>query len=327
MLKSFQDDVIMLVDDDPACIQAMHKALQGLAKICFATSGADAIQLLERQAPTLLLLDAMMPGMSGFQVCEWLKAQPQYSEIPLIFVTSHNDAEVEVAGLNLGASDFIAKPINPGLLYARVRTQLRLRRLVISLHELSDRDSLSQASNAKVLSRSLDSELARSHNSGAPLSLLMIDIDHFTAYNQLLGNRRGDDGIARIGTALLGMSAPPGTVVARLVGGRFAILLPEVDDAAATAFAERALDAVEALSIDHPDSPLCRHVTVSIGVASFEPSGARVGARPDASVLLHASATALRAAKADGRACLSKHAAIGTDTRAAPALGIGVAYS
>ena len=116
-MVNFDHVSLLLVDDDPMAIHTLAKALQGLGRQRFATSGLAALQLAREAPPDLILLDAEMPGMSGFEVCEALSADPALSHIPVIFITSHNDEASEEAGLSLGAVDFIAKPVNPDSLY------------------------------------------------------------------------------------------------------------------------------------------------------------------------------------------------------------------
>src|SRR6202040_1975180 len=114
---------ILLVDDDPDAIKLLSRILSGSGCLRFATTGEDALRLARESAPDLMLLDAEMPGMSGIQVFEALKAESRLADVPVIFVTSHSDAEFEVAVFDKGAVDFIAKPVSPPLVLARVRSQ------------------------------------------------------------------------------------------------------------------------------------------------------------------------------------------------------------
>ena len=109
---------LLLVDDDTNVIQLMAKTLAPLAQLRFATNGFDALRLAREEVPDLVLLDAEMPGMSGFQVCEEMKHDALLSEVPVIFVTSHGEEAVEAAGLAMGAADFITKPIRPEVLFS-----------------------------------------------------------------------------------------------------------------------------------------------------------------------------------------------------------------
>lgn len=118
---------LLLVDDDPSAIQTMSRMLAAYPDQRFATSGADAMRLARERAPDLILLDADMPGMSGLDVCDALKADPALADVPIIFATSHHAPLLEAAVLNRGAADFVSKPLVASQINARVRAQLRAR--------------------------------------------------------------------------------------------------------------------------------------------------------------------------------------------------------
>jgi sigma-B regulation protein RsbU (phosphoserine phosphatase) len=120
---------VLIVDDTPQNIHVLMETLKDSYKIVAATSGAKALQLATREPlPDLILLDVMMPEMSGYEVCEQLKKDPLTEKIPVIFVTALHEAGEEERGLELGALDFITKPFHPALVKARVRNQLELKR-------------------------------------------------------------------------------------------------------------------------------------------------------------------------------------------------------
>jgi PAS domain S-box-containing protein len=123
-----QPPCLLLVDDQPINIQALYRAFADDHRVLMATSGEKALALCRDQLPDLVLLDVVMPGMDGYEVARQLRADPATASIPLIFVTARDDAEDEARGLALGAVDFIAKPINPAVVRARVRTHLELAR-------------------------------------------------------------------------------------------------------------------------------------------------------------------------------------------------------
>ena len=117
---------ILIVDDEPANLKVLRQVLQDSYRLTFARSGADALELLEKEEVSLILLDIMMPDMTGFEVCEQVKAQPHTVHIPVIFVTALKDTIDEETGFNLGAVDYITKPIVPAIVRARVKTHLSL---------------------------------------------------------------------------------------------------------------------------------------------------------------------------------------------------------
>lgn len=117
---------LLLVDDQPLNIQALYRVFSADHQVLMATSGEKALAVCRETPPDLVLLDVMMPGMDGYEVLGHLKANPATAGIPVIFVTARDGAEDEARGLSLGAVDFIAKPINPAIVSARVRTHLEL---------------------------------------------------------------------------------------------------------------------------------------------------------------------------------------------------------
>ncbi len=121
---------ILVVDDTPANIQAVAGILKGQGyQLTVATSGHQALELLERSRPDLVLLDVVMPEMDGFETCRRLKASTAWREIPVIFLTARSEVEDIVKGFEVGAVDYVAKPFNAAELLARVNTHLALDRL------------------------------------------------------------------------------------------------------------------------------------------------------------------------------------------------------
>ena len=118
---------LLVVDDQAINIQVMYRCFAGDYQVFMATNGEQALNLCKSNPPDLILLDVVMPGLDGFEVCKRLKADPSTSHIPVIFVTAHTDPAQETHGLSLGAVDFIAKPVNPDVVRARVKTQLTLK--------------------------------------------------------------------------------------------------------------------------------------------------------------------------------------------------------
>jgi DNA-binding response OmpR family regulator len=135
-------DSILLVDDDPVAIKVLGRILSHLGELRFAAGGKDALRLARESAPDLMLLDATMPGMSGFDVCCELRADPTLVDVPVIFVTSNSDPLSELSGFDLGAVDYIAKPFSAPLVVARVKAQLRMKRQVDELLRIATRSGV-----------------------------------------------------------------------------------------------------------------------------------------------------------------------------------------
>ncbi|MDL5601122.1 response regulator [Metapseudomonas otitidis] len=120
---------LLLVDDEPTNLQVLRHILQDDYRLLFAKDGPKALELAGRERPALVLLDVMMPGMTGHEVCQQLKNDPATREIPVIFVTALADTEDEAKGFEVGAVDYITKPVSPAIVKARVRTHLSLVRV------------------------------------------------------------------------------------------------------------------------------------------------------------------------------------------------------
>jgi putative two-component system response regulator len=121
--------LILAVDDEASNLQLLRQILQDHYRLRFAKDGPRALELAREDAPDLILLDVMMPGMSGYEVCAALKADPALAAVPVIFVTALNDTSDEVEGFEAGAVDYITKPVSPPIVRARVRTHLSLVRM------------------------------------------------------------------------------------------------------------------------------------------------------------------------------------------------------
>jgi diguanylate cyclase (GGDEF)-like protein len=261
---------IMVVDDDPRSIRLLSRILLDVAEIRVATGGAEAMVLAREQPPDLMLLDAEMSGMSGFQVCNALKADKALADVPVIFITGHCQPAFEIAGFEAGANDFIAKPINAQLLLARVRAQLRIKQMADELREISTLDSLTGLANRRRLDDALEREWRRGRRRGSPLSLLMLDVDHFKLFNDRYGHPAGDRCLQQVARALAAACHRPADTAARYGGEEFALLLPETARDGAAHVARRLLDSIDALAIPHAASPTATCVTVSLGVGVYD---------------------------------------------------------
>jgi diguanylate cyclase (GGDEF)-like protein len=303
--KPDTDVNILLVDDDPGAIQLMGRILADVGKLRFATNGKDALRLARDSAPDLILLDAEMPGMSGFELLKTLKAESSLTDVPVIFITSHNEAGFEVSALDMGAADFIAKPLKSSRVLARVRTQLRVKHMADELRRTATTDGLTGVANRRQFDVSLESEWLRAQRSGEPVSLLMIDVDHFKLYNDLYGHPQGDTCLCQVTQALRSTCRRPADLVARYGGEEFMILLPQTPRQGAKHMAQHVLDAVAALGIFHENSQTTHYVSVSVGIGCFDDASACWASEVHglcAGHLVEAADKALYSAKQAGRA-------------------------
>ena len=296
---------ILLVDDDPTVIGVLGTILQEFGRLRFATSGQDALRMARQSVPDLILLDIEMPGMSGFEVCAAMKEMPLLMDVPIIFITSHEDDEHEVTGLALGAADFITKPPRAPQVVARVRMHLRMKQMADALRNAAYQDGLTQIANRRQFEETLHREWLRAQRAGSPTALLMIDMDAFKKYNDHYGHPAGDRCLQAVAQAIQQAVHRPADLAARYGGEEFAVLLPETDSCGARFLALHLLQAVAALRLPHAGSPVADHVTLSIGVSAFEEGAGAPGSagldQPTVASLLAAADQALYAAKEGGR--------------------------
>jgi len=147
-------NTILVVDDAPEVIDLFAEALRPFFRVKFALDGFKALELAVNQPPDLILLDVMMPGMSGHEVCDRLKADLRTKEIPVIFITASNNLEEEQRGLELGAVDYIHKPVSLALVLQRVRIHLALRNQNLALEtQVAERTRQLEATQLEIIRR------------------------------------------------------------------------------------------------------------------------------------------------------------------------------
>jgi len=266
MLRSLPK--LLLVDDQPVNIQTLYQIFADDHEVFMATSGEQALALCRDKQPDLVLLDVIMPDMDGLETCQRLKEDADTADIPVIFVTSQNSPEEETHGLEVGAVDFISKPVNPAVVRARVKTQLTLKAQTDALRMLASLDGLTGVPNRRIFDERLDAEWRACRRSGSPLSLLMVDVDHFKLYNDHYGHLDGDQCLKAIASALASSVERGRDMLARFGGEEFVCLLPDTDLEGAKHIAEKLRQAVEGLAIPHVESKTAATVTVSLGVAT-----------------------------------------------------------
>lgn len=288
--------MILLVDDAPTNIQMLNETLKDGYHLFFATNGRDALRIATESLPDLILLDVIMPEMDGYEVCRALKADPSLRNIPIIFITAMNQQEDEAIGLELGAVDYITKPFNPTIVRLRIRNQIELKRQRDLLARLSHLDGLTGIPNRRALDDIMEREWRRGTRSLKPLSLLMLDIDHFKAYNDSCGHLAGDDCLRTVAQTLKTPLGRAADIVGRYGGEEFLAILPETDAAGARVVAEEIKAAVTNLALTHPASPQGSTITVSIGIAT-----AVAHREQFHTCLLEAADRALYQAKQEGR--------------------------
>lgn len=398
-LSARRDAAVLIVDDAPDSLSALRMQMveQGYQTF-IANTGERALDLARRVHPDLILLDIVMPGMDGFETCRQLKAHPVTQRIPVIFMSARTATDDVVAGFDLGAVDYIGKPLRMPEVCARVRTQLSIRASAETQHEQAERlrtivnnmaeglliieasgriqftnpacdqylgyaadelaggyisdllnplvaqeyleyfaryaanpetahshgtreviirhkqgksvcmdltltpmflrqplfigllhdithhklsedalqraamvDPLTKIANRRHFDSFLEKEWQRATRTGAPLSLVVLDVDHFKLYNDSLGHAAGDVCLQQVAQAIDSHALRGTDLAARYGGEEFVLLFAETDAGAAAALAESVRVHIEALQLPHPKSPTSPWITVSIGVATMTP--------------------------------------------------------
>jgi diguanylate cyclase (GGDEF)-like protein len=301
---------ILVVDDHPDNIQVLRARLE--ARGYLVDEAADGEQALERiyasPQPHLILLDVMMPKIDGLEVVRRMKSDDTLPFIPVIMQTALDSTESIVQGLDAGADDYIAKPINFRELDARVKSLLRIQSLQASLAQrekelsaanaqllvLSSTDVLTGVSNRRALEESLHDMWEHSQRLHEPMALVLCDIDHFKRVNDEYGHQVGDAVLQQF-AKLLDSQAREIDRVGRYGGEEFVLLLPGTVLDAAVTFAERIRERVEKTDFTYGDGESL-HRTMSCGVASWPHP-----LIPDQEALLKAADEALYVAKETGR--------------------------
>jgi len=264
--------LLLIVDDEPANLHVLVELLGNNYVIKAATNGDDAIGIAQdTDKPDLILLDVMMPEMNGYEVCKTLKENETTKDIPVIFVTAMELPEWEVRALELGAVDYISKPINTAVLKARVNTHIKLKQMQEQLVKLSNQDKLTGISNRRHFDEYLDVEWRRNMRNQTPLAVIMADIDYFKRFNDTYGHLAGDECLIKVASTLHSVLQRPSDLAARYGGEEFIGVLSNTNVAGAHQIAEAFRSEVKKLAISHSSSPM-RCVTVSCGVAAVVPN-------------------------------------------------------
>jgi diguanylate cyclase (GGDEF)-like protein len=259
---------LLIVDDQPINIQTLYQVFSADHQVFMATSGAQALVLCESKLPDLVLLDVEMPDMDGYEVCSRLKANPVTRDIPVIFITGHSDEAAETHGLDVGAVDFISKPINPKIVRARVKNHLTLKAQSDLLRDWVYIDGLTGVKNRRYFDEHINAEWGRALRNHSLLSVIMLDVDFFKRYNDCYGHLSGDDCLRQVANVFNRRIHRSVDFVARYGGEEFVCLLPDTNFEGAMQLAEQLRQDVFALQIPHIASLLTPFVTVSLGVST-----------------------------------------------------------
>ncbi len=283
---------ILLVDDDLAVLFLLKTLLENAGHtVVTARNGMEALGLLEKSMPQLIITDWVMPGMDGIEFCKALRQNPAWRNIYVFIMTAQESTDRLVEAFEAGANDYMTKPVNPKVLGARLRAAQRVVHLQEELefdrqqlHKFADElaasnhrlqqlaltDVLTGLPNRRFANEHLERQWALAERGGRPLSCMLVDIDRFKQINDTYGHKMGDDALKQVAHALRGATRTE-DVVCRFGGEEFLLICPDTPVEQAYQYAERLRQNVAANCVRGDDGQAF-HLTISIGVASKKPA-------------------------------------------------------
>jgi diguanylate cyclase (GGDEF)-like protein len=255
---------ILVIDDEKHNINVLNDILSPMYEVLISKGGLNGIKMAKEVVPDLILLDIIMPDMSGFEVIQTLKGFDITRRIPVIFITGLDNYKDEEKGLLLGAADYITKPFRDAIVKARVKTQLQVVEYIRALEHIGMVDALTDLPNRRGFDRQLQSEWGRAKREKTPISIMVIDIDKFKVFNDTYGHAQGDVVLQYVANAFKKNLKRPADYAARWGGEEFVIILPHTDMEGALVISEHLRAIIEDLKIPYNDSFL--NVTISVGV-------------------------------------------------------------
>jgi diguanylate cyclase (GGDEF)-like protein len=282
---------VLVIDDDPEFVLCVASVLEheGIM-VCSAADATRLIELLDELHPDLILIDAMLPHVSGWDAIRIVRTTPEHQDVPILFLTGRTDLASRVDAFNAGADDYLGKPLIPEELIARVRVRLDRRRL---MREMTERDPLTRCLSRRALLDALASRLSEARRHSRPLSVALLDVDRFKSVNDSYGHLVGDHVLMSLGS-LLNERFRLEDLRGRWGGEEFALVFPGEMAHTAGAVLSRVLEEFRATSFRSERGERF-FVTFSAGVSSFPSDGATVDA------LIRAADSRLYAAKSGGR--------------------------
>jgi two-component system, cell cycle response regulator len=293
---------VLVAEDHPVTRKMLAIQLRKWGyDVTLCADGTEAWTALnEDHAPRLVILDWVMPGMDGVDVCREIRRLGKQPYVYIILLTAKNRSEDIVSGLEAGADDYIVKPFDPQELRVRVRAGSRVVQLqedLLSALKASEfqasHDPLTRLWNRAAIMETLGKELARAERDVHPVGVVMADVDHFKRINDEYGHLAGDAVLREVGRRLL-TAIRAYDSVGRYGGEEFLIVLPGTDGENGERLGERLREAFDGEAMSTPEGVF--HVTMSFGVATFDPTR-----QEEANDLIRNADAALYRAKSLGR--------------------------
>jgi diguanylate cyclase (GGDEF)-like protein len=269
-LKDIKEFTILIVDDEKSNLDILGSILSPMYNLLVTRSGTRALELANEHKPDLILLDVIMPEISGFDVIKELKECEDTNRIPVIFITGLTSTENEEKGFFLGAVDYITKPFNKSIVKARVNTHIKIVDQFRTIERIGLIDPLTKIANRRGVENRFDVEWGRAIRENRPISFLIMDIDKFKDYNDTYGHQQGDVALQTFAEVATDSLMRATDLVARWGGEEFVVLLPNTYIDGAVEIAERMRKNIEEVKI-YNDAEVETRITVSIGANCIVP--------------------------------------------------------
>ncbi|WP_346291906.1 response regulator [Sphaerothrix gracilis] len=300
---------VIIVDADATLLSHMSIFLSSHNfQVVAIQNPNDFWHVLTAIAPDLLILNAQMPTFSGLDLCQVVRQDPHWGDLPIVLITPNDSQAATEAAFEAGADDFVSQPVNPSDLLRRTvgrveraRLQKQIKRHKQqeqqALYHLATIDTLTQIANRRRLNEYLNHEWQRMRREQENLALILCDIDYFKNYNDYYGHPAGDVCLQQIAQTIHTLINRPADLVARYGGEEFCIVLPKTPLNGAIHVVNQIQQAIAQLQIAHEPSPISDFVTLSFGITLLAPTTAE----SSVSQLIAAADQALYEAKAQGR--------------------------
>ncbi|WP_334018483.1 diguanylate cyclase [Alteromonas sp. S015] len=270
-IKPYEECSVLIVDDEPMSRMLLESILSSVFECITAESGEEAISFCKTNSPDLVLLDMNMPDINGLDVCTALKASPETNHIPVIFVTSTLDIESENACWEVGASDFVMKPVNASTLTHRIKTHLQNKLRTEFLEMMTFHDQLTGLYNRMYLTNEIPLLIKQVARDKSTVGAIMIDIDYFKLFNDTYGHLEGDICLQKVAQIVSDTVKRPKDAVIRFGGEEFLVLLPYIDYQGVKLVSNQLVEAIADANIVHVKG-IENRVSISAGFAVWKAS-------------------------------------------------------
>lgn len=258
------NEKVLVIDDNPQNIRLLKEILEDENFLVYTSdSGLAILEIVTNIKPDLILLDIMMPEVDGYEVCEVLKGNSLTQDIPIIMITAKTEGEDVKRALDLGAFDYIKKPVDEVEVVARVQSALRYKQQQNKLKEMASRDGLTGAYNHALLIELFQKELAKQKRSGGNIAFIMLDIDYFKKVNDTYGHMAGDVVLKEL-TQIITHNVRNSDIIGRYGGEEFGIVLTDIQLDTVDQLCERIRQSIESNVFAIGTESL--NITVSMGV-------------------------------------------------------------